>query len=917
MSRLLRLSSSLPLLLLIPACGGGGGGGGAPIQLPASALVKDLDTASGERGSLPNRGIEFLGEFYFSASQPETGHELYKTDGTAAGTELVLDIVPGREPSFPSGFLVAGPQLFFTAQDDFGRELWVTDGTASGTRRVADHNPGLESSSPALFVSQGSTVLLSLVDPVLGRELFRTDGVEIDLVKDLNPGSSPSNPTVPLGSNLSSFVELGGRWFFRAENSISGVELWVTDGTAAGTQLFVDIEPGASSGEPRWLVEMNGKIYFSARAGGMGRELWVTDGTKQGTKQVVDLNPGASSSTPQYLFVAGDLILFQARAGEGTELYKTDGTAAGTVLVKDIRPGGINDSGQPTEFRMVNGVVLFRANDGVYGNELWRTDGTEAGTVLLKDVHQGSRSSSVSWLGSIPGATLFAADNAAIGKELWTTDGTASGTQPVLDIYPGRESNGDANDSSPRSVGVFAGAVMLSAADGVHGREMWSATATTARLLNLVPDGTSSANPSRLTKFQGRVIFRARSVDTGYELFSTDGTEAGTALVSDVRAGTRSGPTGEIVELEEQLLFVSSSETMGTELFRTDGTAAGTALVRDINPGVRFGQPRSSSVQYLTRLGDTVLFSADDGVAGRELWTSDGTTIGTRMVKDIDPRFSSSGTARSSAPQDLIEYAGKIYFSAEDPDFGQELYVSDGTTGGTQLFADLEPGTDGSRPIPLGVIGGRLLFATQSGARSLFATDGTAAGIERLDPSATTGLFSGEPAMLATLSGRAILAGRSFGEFKLVSTDGSAAGTVVLKALPYILNFGRAAMVVGEFVWFSASDGELGQELWRTDGTPAGTTLALDIYTGVRSADPNEFYSPDGVTGYFAAADAARGRELWRVNADGSVEFAVDIYPGPADGVVGREMTHLNGQLLLSADNGKTGAELFRVPLVR
>ena len=133
--------------------------------------------------------------------------------------------------------------------------------------------------------------------------------------------------------------------------------------------------------------------------------------------------------------------------------------------------------------------------------------------------------------------------------------------------------------------------------------------------------------------------------------------------------------------------------THGRELWKTDGTPAGTVLVQDIQSGsVR------SSPQGLTNINGTVFFSADDGINGRELWKSDGTAAGTVMVKDLyaGTRWDSTSysyTINSSAPQNLTDVNGTLFFTADDGSNGRELWASDGTAAGTMLIKDMNAGS--------------------------------------------------------------------------------------------------------------------------------------------------------------------------------------------------------------------------------
>src|SRR5262249_51205295 len=129
--------------------------------------------------------------------------------------------------------------------------------------------------------------------------------------------------------------------------------------------------------------------------------------------------------------------------------------------------------------------------------------------------------------------------------------------------------------------------------------------------------------------------------------------------------------------------FTADNGSTGIELWKTDGTTNGTALVKDINPGGTGSVPRS-----LTGLGNNVYFFANDGTHGLELWTSDGTGNGTTLVKDINPGATGSTTDDYTTFRPLV-IGSTLYFAANDGSHGRELMKTDGTTGGTALVKDV------------------------------------------------------------------------------------------------------------------------------------------------------------------------------------------------------------------------------------
>ncbi|HEX4496519.1 MAG TPA: ELWxxDGT repeat protein [Thermoanaerobaculia bacterium] len=436
-------------------------------------------------------------------------------------------------------------------------------------------------------------------------------------VADLNTTQEDLSPPLFTDQN---FAVLGTTVFFLEDDSVHGVELWKTDGTAAGTALVKDICPGACWAWPQSLTVWNGAVYFSADDGIHGREPWKTDGTAAGTSLVADVNPGLSGSDPQFLVAGGTLYLTVDDGTHGRELWKTDGTAAGTALVADIQPGPVG-SNPRLWLDLGNGKLLINADDGVHGREPWISDGTPAGTVLLADLNPGAGDSTLTLppfnlendafaLGG--GSFLFTADDGAHGAEPWKSDGTPGGTALFVDVNPG------------------------SAASYPHG----------------------------FTRLGSTILFGATTAAADTELWSTDGTPGGTALLKDVNPGSGNGWVHGLTAAGAQAFFFATDATTGQELWRTDGTPAGTAMVADIVSGAGF-----PVIQGLTAIDSLVLFSADDGVHGRELWRSDGVAAGTFQVADIAP-----GAAPSS-PLGFTLAGPNVYFAANDGVTGFEPWA--------------------------------------------------------------------------------------------------------------------------------------------------------------------------------------------------------------------------------------------------
>ena len=428
---------------------------------PVVRLVKDINP--GVNGSDPAAFVNFNDTAYFRANDGTNGFELWRSDGSEAGTQLVIDLNPGAPNGFPDSIAAVNGALYFNGFDDadfLGSKVWKSDGTAAGTTLLSDTYPDLSGGGtfgpplPGNFTAlDGTTVLFTALDPAGGLEPWKTDGTSAGTARiiDLHPGPEWSIPI--------EFTPLRGIAYFAADDSVvhhGGIgiynrELFRTDGSAEGTYRVKDIFPGFNPSTPTDFIRYNHFVFFSANDGVHGTELWRTDGTEAGTVEVADINPGAASSGPQYPIIARfrpsgqgepsdrsavDQLVFLADDGtHGLELFKSDGTEEGTKLIKDINVSG--DS-VPLGMTQYKGRVYFSADDGVHGTELWVTDGTEAGTQLFADINPGSLRSSPQDL-TVAGGLLFFVtilpDDAhfTVRTQLWVTDGTTVGTQMVYE----------------------------------------------------------------------------------------------------------------------------------------------------------------------------------------------------------------------------------------------------------------------------------------------------------------------------------------------------------------------------------------------------------------------------------------------------------------------------------------------------
>lgn len=417
---------------------------------------------------------------------------------------------------------------------------------------------------------------------------------EPTLVKDiLTTGSA-------FATSGNELVDVNGTLFFRASDGVKGIELWKSDGTAAGTVLVKDIGPGnntASDLIPQFLTNVAGVLFFVMNDGVHGIELWKSDGTEAGTVLVKDINPGSGSGfnflLTDSLLAVDDTLFFTANDGvNGVELWKTDGTEAGTVLVQNINPGG---GSFPVLLTNANGTLFFGATDGVTGTELWKSDGSSAGTVLVKDIHTGGGASLnfvQNSMVNVNGTVFFAALPSS-ATELWKSDGTAAGTVFVKDI-------------GPQELVNVNGTLFIDV-----GNDVWKSDGTGAGTV-LVKDlgGVNS-----MASAGGKLFFRGSTPSVGNQPYVSDGTGIGTVVLkTDLLLPGNASLFSGFTDVGGTVFFAASDGLTGLELWRSNGTAAGTVLVKDVVSGGNFFP------MNLTKVGEKLFFVGEANGLGRELW---------------------------------------------------------------------------------------------------------------------------------------------------------------------------------------------------------------------------------------------------------------------------------------------------------
>jgi large repetitive protein len=249
------------------------------------------------------------------------------------------------------------------------------------------------------------------------------------------------------------------------------------------------------------------------------------------------------------------------------------------------------------------------------------------------------------------------------------------------------------------------------------------------------------------------------------------------------------------------------------------------------------------------------------------------------MVLDFNPHV------YESTVKELTVAGQQLFFTASGPG-GRDLWVSDGTAEGTRVVRRFNASRWG--PGGLVVVGDQLTFLLPDGARTaLWWSDGTSRGTRAVSDPPVWALDRGgaKPTSYAVYRGAFYFAGGVRPRDNGLWRSEGAARTALLKDIhPTESNLPSALTPALDALFFAADNGAHGNELWRSDGTTAGTQLLADIHKGGPNAgsDPQWMLGePDGL--WFQATDDATGAELWR--SDGTAAGTVrvmDIVPGPA-----------------------------------
>jgi ELWxxDGT repeat protein len=759
---------------------------------------------------------------------------------------------------------------------------------------------------------------------------------------EMVPIAGGGGVTANLSSYPASIVDANGVGYFTADDGINGFELWRIN--SAGTAELVEdavagggINPGSLSSSPQFLTNVGGTLYFQATHFATGKQIWRINGA--GIAELVDDGVAggfAVDSLQSLTNVAGTLYFVGKLESTGVELWRVNSSGM-EELVEDAIPGGGLSPGagnsNPKNLVNVNGTLFFSANDGTNGEEIWRINGLGPAEMVEDSVPGGGIAGSS---GVYPqnlidanGTLYFSSGLTTTQTRLWRVEG-AGMAQPISVVGI----SGFTIQSAPDYLTNVGGTVYFRMSDQMNGQELWRIDADNAARLveDAVPGGgigTSSfgSRPSRLTVLDAQLYFNA---DSG-KLWRMNASGLAEKIVYQVPGGSLVAGYGsdarDMTSAGGTVFFTADDPANNRRLWRLDATGVA-QMVDDDSPGIGFNTgiaslafskflsigdtlyfnnatinsrsqlwrvkangnaeivpvplPASSlrvfvSNPYLTNVGGRLYFRGTDHINGYELWRTDGHG-GLELVEDAIPGGGLNSRPAALQPRNLTNVSGTLYFLANDGVSGDELWRLD-SQGAAEMVEDsipgggISPGARNSYPSNLTDVDGTLYFGANDNVNGYelwrIRSDGRAEMVEDSVPGG--GICPGSESSRPT---------------HLISSGGT--------------------------LYFTATDGVNGVELWRITG--AGNAEMVEdsiagggIGFGAMDASVGNLASLDGQL-YFAANDRMNGLELWRINAASRAEMVEDGVAGgglvPTGSSYPNNFTLVNGTLYFTADFG-------------
>ncbi|TWT89274.1 PKD domain-containing protein [Neorhodopirellula pilleata] len=741
-------------------------------------LLHDIDPGSYYYGSFGINSLTDVDGTLFFLANDGTGEKLYSTDGKQLATDGVAATLT-TVSSLPNiaELTAIGTDLYFTAEYDllYSNSLWTVSGST-----VTNVLP-LETSYPYAFRAQlteydGQLAFVEVESS--GASLWTHDSTSgTQLAHTLSQGGSYAN---------SGLLQGAGLLFFEVENGTSSdTELWATNATPTGARLVTNVSNLTNDPFPDFVDEALGTdshLFFNPSG---SPDFYVTDGTA-GNASNLTANFRSNDSNPTELTSTSLGLFFNSNGS----LHRLDGTNG---LVEPLQTS--YSYYNPSDITELAGAVYFIAEDPINGGRvLWTSDGTLPGTGVVDD-GSGNTLPVENLINNGNHLYWIAEDSNGI-NQVFQSDGSFAGSQAITSFYD--------NPYYYPFASSYSGAENLVTAGGLlyftERRESFNSSGTlwafddTTDNLDFVKNGDFGSGTfgfSVFLDYDGSNFYEFDDelyVGSASQLWTTEGTASG-FIVTQVQSfnGYSNYSPGRFAEHEGDLYFVVNAD----ELWKVDGLSGGVVQIEDFNSDpYSFGS--YSNPRELTSVGDALFFTLNQGGTNtsRELWAYDSVSDTAALVRDINPNPSST-----SFPTSLTNFNDRLLFTANDGVNGQELWTSDGTEAGTLQVANLfAPGQLGAFSIdpmfaPLVEQDDQLFFAADDGIVGRELWRFTAPIIETTPPASvpegSSIDFSGTARFTVTLvaaTGTVDLTGETFTYTALATGDGPFTYTDTLTA---------------------------------------------------------------------------------------------------------------------------------------
>lgn len=881
------------------------------ISINSQTQITNINSKNGDQSSSPEGFFEFNNRIFYSAKTENLGRELWVSDINEKKTTLLKDINIGSgdgifyfEPTILNGYL-----YFFASDGDSSGELWKTDGTENGTSKVTDF---LNEESVKITVVNNSLFFVS------NKTLWKSDGTPNGTIK--------VKENLPLLNSITFQTELNNIFVFtlNIENS-SKSQVWKSDGTTEGTEPISLVSDGIGIGgttDFSHYIKYNNELYFivrnSALFGFNSGGIMKTDGTEIGTVPVKGVHPANTN-----LISFGDVIevnnklyfSFLEKDRNRLFIWESDGTEANTKKIYDFDAG--SNFFTPSTFMESEGNLYFFSGNDSGGTSLleYKTD-----TEVIEDklAVQGNVNGPSFFVEEYHVAHFYKISNTRFFTS-YTTNFTLSGGN-VLDL-----TNFTFNEYSELGVigsfflEIFDEKMIFQKSNLEIGSEVWLHdfnSNITGLFENINTSSYGIQDNFNLIQINDKLVFHANDVDYGIELWRYNPENNNLGLLKDINSTGSSIANylnedylNTFIVHDNQLIFSANDGNNGYEIWQSDGTANETKLLKDLND-----DPRSSLPNHFFNFNNNVYFVGypDKDIPNSFLIKKDGENF----INEVDFGMNEVQTNLANEIEQIVPSGNTIFFKFKTGKIA--LLKTDGSQAGTSKLKEFwQIGN-------LVDVDGVLFFAAESSDHQneieLYKSDGTAEGTVLVKNIGAS--FSSSPSNLTALNGTLYFTAHSDNNGReLWKSDGTEQGTVMIKDiapanssafLNQYFKDKNSLVALNNEIYFSANDGVNGFELWKTDGNTEGTVMVKDINNGEKSSNPKEFTLIDN-TLYFQAQDASHGAELWK--SDGTEEgtkMMSDVLEGPT-GSNPIFITSIGNDLYFKAFSKNAARQVFKL----